>query len=175
MGERALVHAPPPLTSVVGPREVPVMSGDNLLLSAQPGYHRASSSVQLRHVPRSGGKKAGAMRPAPQLPLHVVASELGGKTATSVATSLTPAAASRWALAWSGAKPSGVDHRDPPMMRPWVPSPDGKLEGQAAAGSLMMRVALHRPAAFEKIQDYVDERRRREREEVARRRAEQRK
>ena len=43
------------------------------------------------------------------------------------------------------------------MIRPYEPQSDGRLDSQAAAGSLMMRLALHRPNAREAWQDAVSE------------------
>jgi hypothetical protein len=64
-----------------------------------------------------------------------------------LAAALTPAQAARWSSAWSGAS---VGWRAAPTI-------SGGPNSQAAAGSLLLRIAMHRPAAREAWQGAVHE------------------
>ena len=50
-----------------------------------------------------------------------------------------------------------IQKRPPPMLREWEPVGDGRLDSQAAAGALMMKLAVHRPVAREAWRDAMND------------------
>ena len=150
--------APPPLTHLLRGYGTPALPGDNLLIASPPGYAVApSTKVNLRNVPT---RPPSAHRNAPQLPVHIVAAGLTPKPAAYSAAAVTADAACRWSAAWAGIPRATVEaqghRRPPPALMPFVPSGNpvvNELPTREAAGSLLLRVALKRPAAREAWQE----------------------
>ena len=156
--ESTTTGAPPPLTHLLRGYGTPALPGDNLLIASPPGYAVApSTKVNLRNVPT---RPPSAHRNAPQLPVHIVAAGLTPKPAAYSAAAVTADAACRWSAAWAGIPRATVEaqghRRPPPALMPFVPSGNpvvNELPTREAAGSLLLRVALKRPAAREAWQE----------------------
>lgn len=112
--------------------------------SAPAAHHRSAPAAHHRIAPTPPALPASTRRP-PRLPLHVATTSLKPRPASFVASKLSHDQGRSWTAAWSG---QSLGYREAPT----PPSLESNSQ-MAAAGGLLLRIALNRPVSRDAWQD----------------------